>query len=243
MDDTGYWYILQNGRLHHDLGAVRIWRDLIPADAAFDPSQWNLAALNPYVQRFDQNFNQSATGRSTCRGRPTRSGSATTGAPAIGLTINYGVRWDDDSACRRRRTCRVNVDSDRQRRPEPDDFGYKTDIRDHRQHRAARRLHLQRRRQQRPRHPRRQRALLTPAGLERHLQPAGLQPTGHRFVHAGGERVVWRRFVFITNPTSGVTAAQLLPGRPRAGAVAAHHRRPTSKPLHLAEQHRLPEAD
>ena len=49
---------------------------------------------------------------------------------------------------------------------------------------------------------------------------------------------------FITNPTNGVTAEQFFSGAGEgAGAVAAHHRRRLQEPVHLAEQHRVPEAD
>ena len=111
------------------------------------------------------------------------------------------------------------------------------DIRDWTQLRAARRLHLQRRRQQRPRHPRRQRPLLRDAGLERHLQPAGLQQPDH------GD----------ASPTTAAPTSS--PIRPTAspattflnGAAGARRSRrasssTTSAPVHVAEQHRLPEA-
>ena len=49
---------------------------------------------------------------------------------------------------------------------------------------------------------------------------------------------------FITNPTNGVTGDEFFSGRaPSAGAVAARHRRRLQEPVHVAEQHRLPEAD
>ena len=58
------------------------------------------------------------------------------------------------------------------------DYGYKDGHPRLEEHRAARRLHLQRRRQQRPRDPRRHRSLLRVAGVERDVQPAVLQPPG-----------------------------------------------------------------
>ncbi len=68
---------------------------LIPADSPFDPSRWNIAALNPFVLRYDQNFNES--GWLIDIPRPTM-------AVWFGdnwhvnnrLSVNYGVRWDDD---------------------------------------------------------------------------------------------------------------------------------------------------
>ena len=79
--------------------------------------------------------------------------------------------------------------------------------------RAARRLHLQRRRRQRPRDPRRHRPLLRVAGLERHLQPAGLQPADRRRRFANDGRAD-----FISNPTNGVTGDDFFSGAAKAPA-------------------------
>jgi hypothetical protein len=67
----------------------------IPASAWDNPAAWNLAGLDRFVQRFDQNFHPGDWGINVPR---------PTWAVWIGdnwrvnnhLTINYGVRWDDD---------------------------------------------------------------------------------------------------------------------------------------------------
>ena len=220
--------------------------------AGIDPSTWNIAAIpSSMVREFDQNFHPDATGASTCRGRPGPCGLATTGASTSQLTLNYGVRWDVDwgvasppdvdHELRFRSTTtrrvgeghsgddrhRLRIQGQHPRQP---------------QHRAARRLHLQRERQQRSGHPRRHRPLLHDAGVEHDLQPADLQPDGHRGVPAAGERQLPRRLAL--DDQSGVRRHELRAGEGgRAGAVAAHHQPGLQEPVHLAEQHRIPEAD
>ena len=73
-----------------------IWRRAFRQSAALDPSTWNLAALDPLAQRFDQNFTRSGDWTHRRAAADVASGSATTGALSNQLTVNYGVRWDDD---------------------------------------------------------------------------------------------------------------------------------------------------
>jgi hypothetical protein len=91
---TGYWHIRKNGVFTMTSVPSNL-STLIPIDAPFDTSRWNIAALNPFVLRYDQNFNQSGWLIDIPR-------------PEIALwfgdnwhvnnslSVNYGVRWDDD---------------------------------------------------------------------------------------------------------------------------------------------------
>jgi hypothetical protein len=126
---TGYWNILTNGRFTMTSVPANL-STLLPVGSAFAPSQWNLAALNPYVLRFDQNFNQS--GWLIDVPRPTV-------ALWVGdnwhvhnrLSINYGVRWDDDLGELSPLgvpTTTIAINNGVQ----SGDFGYKTGMHDHR---------------------------------------------------------------------------------------------------------------
>jgi len=92
--DSGYWFILRRGEyiMNANLSTAEFLRRF-PTDAYADPSRWDLTGLDSLVQRFDQNtgdWNIDVP-------RPTW-------AVWIGdnwrvtdrLTLNYGVRWDDD---------------------------------------------------------------------------------------------------------------------------------------------------
>ena len=139
------------------------------------------------------------------RGRRWRCGSATTGASASNLSVNFGVRYDADWGATNPPRRDRHGDHDRQRprvgrlrlqdrHPRPE------------QRRAARRLCLQRRRQRRPGDSRRQRPLLQHAGVERDLQPPVLQPARSR------RRSCRTGPGFMENPTRGVTAEDYLSG-------------------------------
>jgi len=93
---TGDWYIQTIGRYTMS-GVPSNLNQLIPADAATDPSRWNLAGLSSFVQRFDQNYSYSGWENIIDSPRPTY-------ALWIGdnwrvsnqLTVNMGLRWDAD---------------------------------------------------------------------------------------------------------------------------------------------------
>ena len=86
VHDTGDWYIQAAGR--YTMTCVPANLDqLIPADAALDPSRWNIAALNPFVRALRPvNFARNGFGRPLRHAAADvcRSGSATTGASATG---------------------------------------------------------------------------------------------------------------------------------------------------------------
>ena len=190
---------------------------LIPADAALDPSKWNIAVLSPVAQRFDQNFALRLDEHHRHRrGRRTPSGSATTGGVNNQLTLNYGIRWDADPNTASPPDVTDQLDSDqswllgrRMRAASP----IRLQDRHPRLegHRAARRLHLQRRRQERLRHPRRHRPLLRVAGVERDVQPAVYS----NLITATLREQRPVRADFIANPTNGVTAEDFFAGKRR----------------------------
>ena len=129
VDHSGYWHILKNGRFTMTSVPSNL-TDLIPASAAFDPSKWNLAALSPYVLRFDQNFNQS--GWLIDVPRPTVAvWFGDNWRASDRLSINVGVRWDDDFGVFSPPNVPVTsiaIDNGVQ----SGDFGYKTGMHDHR---------------------------------------------------------------------------------------------------------------
>ncbi len=93
---SGDWYIQSVGR--YTMSAVPAnLGDLVPADAAFDPSRWNLAGLSSLVRNFDKNYSYTGWENIIDSPRPTY-------AVWIGdnwrvsnrLTLNYGIRWDAD---------------------------------------------------------------------------------------------------------------------------------------------------
>ena len=129
VDHSGYWHILKNGRFTMTSVPSNL-SDLIPASAAFDPSQWNLPALSPYVLRFDQNFNQS--GWLIDVPRPTVAlWFGDNWRASDRLSINVGVRWDDDFGVFSPPNVPVTsipINNGVQ----SGDFGYKTGMHDHR---------------------------------------------------------------------------------------------------------------
>jgi hypothetical protein len=58
VQHSGDWYIQSIGRYTMS-GVPSNLASLIPADAATDPSRWNIAGLSPFVLRFDQNYSYS----------------------------------------------------------------------------------------------------------------------------------------------------------------------------------------
>ena len=91
---TALWYLQQQGIMTFTSVPSDI-TTRIPANAPFDLAQWNLSGLDPLVQKFEKNYN---------RGDWTLDVPGPTWGIWIGdtwraaphLTINYGLRWDDN---------------------------------------------------------------------------------------------------------------------------------------------------
>jgi hypothetical protein len=138
VQHTGDWYIQAVGRytmasVPANLGA------LVPASAALDPSQWNLAGLSSATLRFDQNYSYSGWENIIDSPRPTFAiWFGDNWRPSSNLTVNYGVRWDADPNLASAPNVKegailvdTGVPSDiGAYRPGAADFGYKRDIRD-----------------------------------------------------------------------------------------------------------------
>ena len=126
---TGYWHILKNGRFTMTSVPSNL-STLIPADSPFDTSKWNVAALNPFALRYDQNFNQS--GWLIDVPRPTIAAwFGDNWHINNSLSVNYGVRWDDDLGVFSPPgvpTTTIAISNG----VETGDFGYKTGMHDHR---------------------------------------------------------------------------------------------------------------
>ena len=184
--------------------------------------------------------------------RPRRSASSTrTSTPATGastsprptwavwfgdnwrvndqLTLNYGVRWDVDRGVASppdviTNTIPINNGTRRQRHSPAWPARLRLQGQHPRleQHRAARRLHLQRRRQERFRHPRRHRPLLRDPGSNITFSPQIYsQMVTATFLPTASGRCADARF----HHQSGLRRHDLRAGEGcRAGAVAAHHR-------------------
>ena len=140
VKNTGTWYIQQVGRMLFNSNPANLGA-IFPASAWNDPSQWNIAAIpSATVREFDQNFHPGDWGIDIPR---------PTWAVWIGdnwrvrdrLTINYGVRWDDDWGVASPPdvvTNTIPVSNNAAAAPvripgmTGSDFGYKDGIRDHR---------------------------------------------------------------------------------------------------------------
>ena len=135
---TGDWYIQSIGR--YTMNAVPSnLGTLIPADAALDPSKWNISGLSSFVSRDDINFSYTGWDNIIDSPRPTY-------AVWFGdnwrinnqLTVNYGVRWDADPNTASAPNVKTNSILIDQRVSTPysaylvgtNDYGYKVGIRD-----------------------------------------------------------------------------------------------------------------
>ncbi len=135
--NTGTWYIQQVGRMLFNSNPA----NLNAIIAGTEPSSWNIAAIpSSTIREFDQNFHPGDWRINIPR---------PTGALWIGdhwhisndLTVNYGVRWDDDwgvasppDVVTNSILLNNNAAASSARIPGMvgTDFGYKDNIRDHR---------------------------------------------------------------------------------------------------------------
>src|SRR5262245_58219427 len=93
---TGDWYIQTVGRYTMN-GVPANLASLIPADAALDPSKWNLSGLSSFVSRFDQNYSYTGWEDIIDSPRPTYAvWFGDNWRASNRLTVNFGIRWDAD---------------------------------------------------------------------------------------------------------------------------------------------------
>ncbi|MGH9140992.1 MAG: carboxypeptidase regulatory-like domain-containing protein [Vicinamibacterales bacterium] len=129
VHDTGDWYIQAAGRYTMSSVPSNL-SQLIPADAALDPSRWNIAALNSLALRFDQNFARNGFGDLFDTFRPMYALWIGDNWRATDrLTINMGLRWDADPNMASPPGVVANS-IPISNGTLSGDFGYKTDIRD-----------------------------------------------------------------------------------------------------------------
>jgi hypothetical protein len=135
---TGDWNIQTIGRytmssLPANLGT------LVPASAALDPTQWNLAGLSSATQRFDQNYSYTGWNNIIDSPRPTYAlWFGDNWRASNQLTLNYGIRWDADPNTASAINVKTNSILINQGLSTPDaqygagtnDYGYKTGIHD-----------------------------------------------------------------------------------------------------------------
>ena len=156
VHNGGPWFIQRAGFFTFNSAPANL-ATVLPPGQELEPVGVEPGAAQPARRATTRSTSPAtrATGRSTCRGRPTRSGSATTGASSSDLTINLGLRWDADPNQASPPEHRHQQHPDQQRDPgelqPPAHRHQRLRLQDRHprleEHRAARRLHLQRRRQ------------------------------------------------------------------------------------------------
>lgn len=128
--DTGEWFLQRRGRMFFNStpSEAELLRRF-PADAWNDPSRWDLSGLDARIQRFDVNFH--GAGWLIDIPRPTMAlWFGDTWRVNNQLTINYGIRWDDDLRATDPPGVTETIIQIANGREEGD-FGFKTGIRDH----------------------------------------------------------------------------------------------------------------
>ena len=215
MHNGGPWFIQRAGFFTFNSAPANL-ATVLPPGQELNPGAWNLAPLNPLARDYQVNFARNESDWTIDVPRPTYAiWMGDNWRVRSDLTINLGIRWDADpkpgvaAQHRHQQHHHQQRDSGQLQPPARRDERLRLQDRHPRleEHRAARRLHLQRGRAERSRDPRRDRALLRLAGVERDVQPAVLQPPGR-----GDVRVNNGRSDFITNPTNGVTADKVFSG-------------------------------
>jgi hypothetical protein len=135
---TGDWYIQAVGR-YTMASAPSNLNVLVPASAAMDPAQWNLAGLSAITLRFDQNYSYSGWENIIDSPRPTYAvWFGDTWRVNDKLTVNFGVRYDADpnvASAPNVKPGAIVIDNGLSSeigayRTGPSDYGYKVGIRD-----------------------------------------------------------------------------------------------------------------
>lgn len=126
--EAGEWHVLENGRFTFTANPPDLV-DRFPADAWNNPSRWNLTGLDSLVQTFQQNFH----GGGWLVDLPRPQVAIWFGdrwRVTHRLTLNYGVRWDDDWGIGAPPGITENV-IQINNGLESRDFGFKKNIQDH----------------------------------------------------------------------------------------------------------------
>jgi len=247
VTNKGDWFIQQVGRMIFNSNPANM-NSII---AGVDPSTWNIAAIpSSVVREFDQNFHPSDWGINVPR--PTWALWVGDNWRATSqLTLNYGVRWDVDWGVASppdvvTNSIAINNNAGTSGKDLPGmtgtDFGFKDGIRDNKNIAPRAGFTYNVNGKERSRHPRWHRSVLHDPRVEHDVQPADLQSDGHRGVPAAGQRQVSRWIALDDEP--GVRRGDLRAGEGGCTrAVPPHHQPRLQESIHLAEQHRLPEAD
>jgi hypothetical protein len=126
--EAGEWHVLEYGRYTFTANPPDLARRF-PQDAWNDPSRWDLTGLDPLVLSFQQNYHTA--GWLVDVPRPVFAfWAGDRWQINRRLTVNFGVRWDDDWGIAAPPGITEN-DIVINNRFEQRDFGYKQDIRDH----------------------------------------------------------------------------------------------------------------
>jgi hypothetical protein len=129
VHDTGDWYIQAAGRYTMSSVPANL-NQLIPASAALNPSQWNIAGLSSFAQRFDQNFSRNGFVNLFDTPRPMYAlWFGDNWRVSDRLTVNLGIRWDADPNLASPPGI-IGNSIPISNGALSGDFGYKTDIRD-----------------------------------------------------------------------------------------------------------------
>ncbi|MGH9139580.1 MAG: hypothetical protein ACRD2I_00405, partial [Vicinamibacterales bacterium] len=136
VHDFGPWYIQREGFFTFNSAPSNL-AAVIPQDAALNPSAWNLAPLNSLARDFQVNFNQGDW--TIDAPRPTYAlWIGDNWRPSANLTVNLGLRWDADPNVASPPNIRTNDILINSGIPASyghqlqglNDYGYKSDIRD-----------------------------------------------------------------------------------------------------------------
>jgi hypothetical protein len=125
--ELGEWHFQDRGTfLFHTLPPDLTRR--FPADAWNNPARWDIVGLEPYVQNFTQNFHTDFLDHLP---RAIMAGwFGDTWRVTNRLTVNYGVRWDDDLGITSPPGI-IDIPIVINNALQSGDFGYKSGIRDH----------------------------------------------------------------------------------------------------------------
>ncbi|HMF98579.1 MAG TPA: hypothetical protein VKE96_29970, partial [Vicinamibacterales bacterium] len=138
VHNGGPWFIQRQGFFTFN-SAPPVMGVVLPPGSGLDPSQWNLAPLNPVARDFQINFAQNEADWTIDVPRPTYAvWFGDNWRASSQLTVNLGIRWDADPNMASPPNIRTNdiivnsgiPQSYSHQLAGTNDYGYKTDIRD-----------------------------------------------------------------------------------------------------------------